>query len=87
MYSKFVLAIRFCSAEMAISVGKWPMADYYFKLWYVHLVYIYIYIFMVAPPLGGFSEPCSAPSGRFTKFLAVPVGEIYPFIQLGGLEQ
>ena len=33
MCSKFVLAIRFCSAEMAILVGKWPMADYYFKLW------------------------------------------------------
>ena len=32
MYSKFVLAIRFCSAEMAILVGKWPMADCYFKL-------------------------------------------------------
>ena len=32
MYSKFVLAIRFCLAEMAILVGKWPMADCYFKL-------------------------------------------------------
>ena len=32
MYSKFVLAIRFCSAEMAILVRKWPMADCYFKL-------------------------------------------------------
>ena len=32
MYSKFVLAIRFCSAKMAIMVGKWPIADCYFKL-------------------------------------------------------
>ena len=32
MNSKFVLAIRFCLAEMAILVGKWPMADCYFKL-------------------------------------------------------
>ena len=24
MYSKFVLAIRFCSAEIAILVGQWP---------------------------------------------------------------
>ena len=32
MYSKFVLAVRFCLAEMAILVGKWPMAKCYFKL-------------------------------------------------------
>ena len=25
MYSKFVLAIRFCLAKMAILVGKWPI--------------------------------------------------------------
>ena len=36
MYSKFVLAIRFCLAEMATLVGKWPMADCYFKLWYTN---------------------------------------------------
>ena len=36
MYSKFVLAIRFCSAKMAILVRKWPMADCYFKLWYTN---------------------------------------------------
>ena len=32
MYSKFVLAIRFCLAEMAKLVGKLPMADCYIKL-------------------------------------------------------
>ena len=37
MYSMFILAIRFCSAEMAILVGKWPMADCYFRLCYNRL--------------------------------------------------
>ena len=38
---------------------------------------------MVAP-LGGFSEPCSAPSGKVTELLAVLVGEIYQFIHAAG---
>ena len=40
MYSKFVLAIRFCSAEMAILVGKWLMADCYFKLCKLDIIHI-----------------------------------------------
>ena len=53
MYSKFVLAIRFCSVEMAILVRKWPMADCYFKLWVLHIVYadicvsMYVRTFMI----------------------------------------
>ena len=43
--------------------------------------------FFYGSPSGGLSEPCAAPSGKVTELLAVLVGEIYPFIQLGGLEQ
>ena len=43
--------------------------------------------FTVATPSGGFSEPCSAPLRKVTELLAVLVEEIYPLIQLGGLEQ
>ena len=34
--------------------------------------------FTLAPPLGGFSEPCSAPSGGLTELLAVLVGKATP---------
>ena len=30
-----------------------------------------------------FSKSCTVPLGEVTKVLMVPVGEIYPFIQLG----
>ena len=45
------------------------------------------YFIFYGSPSGGFSELCAAPSGKVTELLAVLVGEIYPFIQLGGLEQ
>ena len=40
MYSEYVLVITLCSAKMVKLVRKWPMADCYFKLWYMGLYYV-----------------------------------------------